>query len=87
MSSLRRKLWGAPVDIHPLRRIQYMQPYPSGDTAKGWKGAPSENRLRTGESRAVIMMLCMCLWPGFLASVKPRAHVPTAELKHGDAHN
>lgn len=43
MSSLCRKLWGAHVDIHPLlRRVQYMQPYPAGDTAKGWdppKGA------------------------------------------------
>lgn len=88
--SQRRKLWGAPVDIHPLRRVQYMQPYPAGDTAKGLGNDPPpplENRLRTGESRAVTVMLCMSLWPGFLAAVKPRAHVLTATRKHGDAHN
>lgn len=90
--SLRRKLWGAPVDIHPLRRVQYMQPYPAGDTAKGLgkqthAPSPPENRLRTGESRAVTVMLCMSLWPGFLAAVKQRAHVLTATRKHGDAHN
>lgn len=38
--SQRRKLWGAPVDTHPLRRVQYMQPYPAGDTAKGLGNDP-----------------------------------------------
>lgn len=66
--------------------VQYMQPYTAGDTAKGWDHPP-EKHLRTGESRAVIMMLCMSLWPGFCAAVKPRAHLLTAARKHGDAHN
>lgn len=46
--SQRRKLWGATVVIHPLRRVQYLQPYPAGDTAKGCeplRKPPSDRRI------------------------------------------
>lgn len=90
MSSVCRKLWGAHVDIHPLLRRVRSTVYAAVPGRRHGQGlGPPEKRLRTGESRAVIMMLCMSLWPGFRAAVKPRAqaHVLTAARKHGDAHN